>query len=205
MYPAADPYTVFQEDLRPGERLLWTGQPNPNKLLSVADVFMIPFSLMWGGFAFFWEAMAIGMYLKTPNFGPGIFFPLFGLPFCAIGFWLIFGRFITLYNTRRRTYYGVTDQRLIFVTMGSQRGSQFIPIDHELNMQKSVRPDGSGTLTFGNTQVPAWASNLPMRRQSAAQIPQFAEISDLPNVAAIIDRQQAALPKGNPQSASLAS
>ena len=193
----ADPNQVFDDDLRPGERLLWTGQPNPTRLLSASDVMLIPFSLMWGGFAFFWEAMAIGMLFKTgAAAGPGIIMPIFGLPFCAIGFYLIFGRFIVLSNQRRRTYYGVTDQRALFVTLGRQRNSQYVTFDKDLNVQKSIRSDGSGSLVFGTTQVPTWAISMMSRNQATgAQIPAFAEIKDAAEVASLIDKQLSALPK----------
>lgn len=190
----SDPYQVFQDDLRPGERLLWTGQPNPSRLLSAGDVIMIPFSLMWGGFAFFWEFMAIKLNLKGGT-GPGIIMPIFGLPFCAIGFYLIFGRFIFLANQRKRTYYGVTDQRALFVTLGRQRSSQYVTFDRQLNVQKSIRGDGSGSIIFGNSQMPTWAVSMMARNQNtAAQIPTFAEIKDAAEVAALIDKQLAALP-----------
>lgn len=188
-----DPYYVFQEDLRPGERLLWTGQPNPNRLLTAADGCMIPFSLMWGGFAFFWEAMAIGAFLKAG--GMGIIMVLWGLPFCAVGAWLIFGRFFTLRSQRKRTYYGVTDQRLLFVTLGRNRQMQYIPIDRDLNVQKTARTDGTGSLAFGDKQMPAWVATAAMSRRTGAQIPAFTEIREVDEVARIIDRQMAVLPQ----------
>ncbi len=40
----------FTPRLERGERLLWTGQPAQGLLLTAANGFLIPFSLVWCGF-----------------------------------------------------------------------------------------------------------------------------------------------------------
>ena len=45
----------IKQHLNSDEKLLWTGAPKHGILIKGTDVLMIPFSLMWGGFALFWE------------------------------------------------------------------------------------------------------------------------------------------------------
>lgn len=46
-------------ELESGESLLWAGQPHAGVVFAGADLLMVPFSLIWCAFAFFWEAEVI--------------------------------------------------------------------------------------------------------------------------------------------------
>ena len=50
-----DSLTAIQPELTSGESVLWAGQPNNRVIFHNEDLFLIPFSLLWGGFAIFWE------------------------------------------------------------------------------------------------------------------------------------------------------
>lgn len=62
----------FGKYLNQGESILWMDMPNPHWLFSPRDLLLIPFSLMWGGFALFWEANALLM-------GGSLLFVLWGI------------------------------------------------------------------------------------------------------------------------------
>jgi hypothetical protein len=90
---------IIQKELDSGERLLWAGSPKQGVIFRGADVFMIPFSVLWGGFAIFWEFMVL--QIPSGNAGPAdIIFPFFGVPFVLVGLYMIFGRFI--YESKKR-------------------------------------------------------------------------------------------------------
>jgi hypothetical protein len=112
-----------------GESLLWWGRPDPTKHLGRNDIFLVPFSLLWGGFAIFWE---IGVLAS----GAPAYFGLFGLVFVAIGLYMIFGRFIVKARRKLRTAYGLTDQRvLVAVGSGALSDTQVArqPIDQRVS------------------------------------------------------------------------
>ena len=68
----------LQSKLAPNEHLLWFGQPRGGIVLRDSDVYAIPFSLIWGGFAIFWE-------ISVLSDDAPITFKLFGLPFVGVG------------------------------------------------------------------------------------------------------------------------
>ena len=133
------PAEVEQERIG-GERLLWTGQPDPNRHFDRLDLYLVPFSLVWGGFAIFWEIAAIGS-------GDPFFF-LWGIPFVAMGLYLIAGRFFVKARRKRRTYYAVTDRRVLSVVRGGATRAMFLNLIPTINAR--IREDGSGSVVFGN-------------------------------------------------------
>ena len=129
-------------ELASGEKLAWTGQPRPGLRLRSSDVIMVPFSLMWAGFAFFWELSAI-------RSGGSAFFVLWGVPFVLMGVYVTVGRFFADARQRARTYYGLTDQRVVIITGLFSRRVKSLPLRtlHDITLEE--RGDRSGTISFG--------------------------------------------------------
>jgi len=137
-----DQQIADQFDLDPGERLLWTGYPVLGIRLRASDGYLVPFSLMWGGFAIFWEVM---VFREDAPF----FFRLWGVPFVAVGLYLIVGRFFWDAYCRGRTVYALTDRRIIIVDGGFSRTSRTVNLKTLPELSLTERRDGSGDIALG--------------------------------------------------------
>jgi hypothetical protein len=154
----ADAERVIVPQLSAGERLLWSGRPRRGVRLTALDAIGIPFSLVWCGFAVFWEVTAVRSH------APG-FFLLFGGFFVAMGVYIVCGRFFADAARREKTFYGLTPRRAIIVS--GRRGAQVRSIDlgslGEISF--SERPDRSGTITLGAQPWP-WGTRARMMSPS---------------------------------------
>ena len=112
--------------------------------LCAADAFLIPFSLMWGGFAIFWETTVIIQ-------GAPFFFMLWGIPFVVVGLYLILGRFWVDAKRRAKTYYGVTSERVIIISGLFRRSIKSLNIDTLTDLSLTEKGDRSGAITLGPT------------------------------------------------------
>jgi hypothetical protein len=182
----------LDDGLDPGERLLWTGQPRPGIYLEAGDVMMIPFSLMWGGFAFFWETMAVRGLLHHPRgpFGPGYWImPLWGVPFVLVGIYMIFGRFLVDAWRRRWVWYGVTDRRALIVERSPIGSTVSVDLRTVGTVTLTTHFDGCGTITFGSTVTGRYR-----RGRNTPAVPAFRHISEAQTVYRIVREVQAGLP-----------
>jgi hypothetical protein len=139
------PQQRISQLLGPGETLIWSGSPRTGLLLRPSDAMMIPFSLMWGGFAIFWEWTV----LNSP--APG-FFAFWGVPFVLVGLYMIFGRFIVDARIRAGTVYGLTNQRAIVVSGLFSKTTTSLPLRTLTDISLQERADRSGTITLGRPQ-----------------------------------------------------
>jgi len=183
---------VFGDYLMQGENILWFGKPDPSVLLSRGDIFMIPFSLLWGGFAIFWEALALGAASGSGAKGaPPPLFALFGVPFVLVGLYMIFGRFIYKRWRKTNTYYAVTDKRVLVLTKLWRSDLQAIRIGVIPTLNLSVGRDGRGTIVFGNTSYASTYANSGMDFFGGfygSQAPAFYDIKDAREVHDLVNK-----------------
>ena len=142
-----DPGAQLAPYLRPGERLLWAGRPDPQVRFAPVDAFLVPFSIRWGGFAVFWE---VGVVTS----GAPPFFMLWGIPFVLAGLYFIIGRFVYKKRKKMRTAYGITAGRVI-VAVGETNVTD-LPVK---NVPVSIRRSRDGrhvSITFGTSSGWRW-------------------------------------------------
>jgi hypothetical protein len=106
------PQNAISQALDSGESLIWSGAPRHGLVLRPSDAYMIPFSLLWGGFAIFWEASV----LRMPPGPNTAFMSIWGVPFMLMGLYLIVGRFFVDARIRAKMYYGLTNRRAIIIS-----------------------------------------------------------------------------------------
>ncbi len=174
----------FQRELGSQEKLLWAGQPRQGLLLRAADIFLIPFSLLWGGFAVFWEWAVV-------RSGAPFFFALWGVPFVLMGIYIVIGKFFVDARQRRRAFYGVTNQRVIIVSGLFGRSVQSLDLGSLPGLSLDEKATGQGTISFGANPWPhAWlqGSGWPTGRGRFA--PAFDSIADARRVYELIRKAQ---------------
>ena len=180
MYPAQVPSPRLLTQLR-GEPLLWSGRPDPSVVFARTDLFLVPFTLLWGGFAIFWN-VTIWRGHAT------VFLRFWGIPFLLIGVYLIAGRFFVKRNRKQRLEYALTRSRALICD--SRGGVLDVPLD-DAPIEQSTSRDGrhlgvmfgtsstgwSGGFGFGGTRLPA-NSGLDLF-SSSVMVPAFVDVADV--------------------------
>jgi hypothetical protein len=174
---------IIQSKLSGGEQLLWFGRPRQGFFFRKSDAWIVPFSLLWFGFAIFWN------YGVWTNTNADTFFRLFGLPFLFVGFYYVFGRFIVDIFQRRKTFYGLTNERIIIVSGLFNQTTKYIDLKGLSEITFEEKSDGLGTITFGRDEVEdsGWFNS---NQNNIVYAPNFEQIPNAKNVYEIIRNAQ---------------
>jgi hypothetical protein len=132
---------VFGKELLGNEKILWMGQPHPWSIFNRMDILIIPFTLIFGGILSF-----MGFFM----FRIGGFFSIIGTIMLAIAFYFVIGRFFYKVWKKKRTYYAVTNKRILIHTTSFMNKTESAYVDSLPSIHKSTGFGNRGTLTFGN-------------------------------------------------------
>jgi hypothetical protein len=140
-------------ELAPGEQVLWSGKPDSRRWFYREDLVLVPLSLLWGGFAIFWEAIVLTGAAAHKGAAVLLVFALWGVPFVLGGLYLIFGRVFARRWLRRRSLYVLTDRRVLSFSPSLRGGPRvkMVWLSSHPPLEKQVGRDGRGTLCVGET------------------------------------------------------
>jgi hypothetical protein len=171
----------IRSQLSLNEKILWSGQPKQGLTLRRSDLFAIPFSLCWCGFAIFWE-LAV---LETDD---SVFFKLWGIPFVLIGLYMVAGRFFYDAKQRSHSFYLVTSQRIIIASGICSRHVRSLDLRKlstlALEEAKGKEKDKEGSLSFGmSSSFPSvFAALFPLPGLEERKAPRFELIKNAKQV-----------------------
>lgn len=104
-------YRKIDRELEPGELIKWVDQPVPRFFTAYSTLTFL-FGIPWTAFAISWMWGALGF--RWSRFDC---FPLFGIPFVLIGFWMLSSP-IQVWYEAHQTAYIITDKRAILIEGG---------------------------------------------------------------------------------------
>jgi hypothetical protein len=176
-----DSMTAIQPELTSGESVVWTGQPSGAVVFHKEDAFLVPFSLLWGGFAIFWELGVAGFWGSGSRSGnPWLFGMLWGVPFVLIGQYMIWGRFLCTAWKKKRTHYAITNRRVIVVQDGWKRQMASAYLDSLPTLIKDGS-NGIGTLRFAQAES-MWSGRRGWGAWdglAVGNVPTFVDVDDV--------------------------
>ena len=168
--------------LEDGETILWQGRPGGGVIWSDLISFESAFGLFFGGFAVFWTAAALSQGMGSGNGGPGaligLIFPLFGLPFVAVGLYLVIGRLFWDAYLRGRSWYTLTNRAAYIATAALDR-RKLKRYGYDEMTAPSLDDDAPGSVWFAE-ELRSYSTNrrrslsgagIGTRRQRTQRIP----------------------------------
>lgn len=136
---------ALERELEPNEAVRWHGWQLGTVDPRTFGIYV--FAVPWTAFSLIWTVLASAA-VGAPGIGlVGIAFPLFGLPFIAIGGWMLSRPFAPLWE-RGRVLYVVTDNRVMKLALGRTLTVDTVPGERIGLARRNERSDGSGTLSL---------------------------------------------------------
>jgi hypothetical protein len=128
------------------------------------------------------------MVTRTPAFSS--FFLIAGVPGVLFALYMNTGRYFVNSKQRAKTYYGVTDERVIIVSGLFSKQVKSLPLKFMTDISIDEKSDGTGTITFGPSEPTAsWLTNMFSRKEEIVY-PSFDLIQDAKRVYEIIRHAQ---------------
>jgi hypothetical protein len=146
--PLADhpPILAIQREMRRGERPVWADRPVPGTARRMAFA-RIRLGIFFTGFALFWVAAAFAI-VGLGDYGMfGWLFPLFGVPFIAVGF-VIWASAVNVWRRLNSTVYGISTERVLILSDRPRYRMRAVDLSALTGSERVERKDGTGDLAL---------------------------------------------------------
>ena len=140
---------ALRAELGAGERIIWSGRPDPKRMFFVmwAWLFAIPwtlFALAWDGIA--WTVFFSGTLSQADDFSYWvIIMPIFGLPFIAVGVWMMWQPIARLSEAAQQIH-ALTNQRIMTLTLRGNKQLKSVNLATMGPISRKEKRDGWGNL-----------------------------------------------------------
>ena len=138
---------ALSRELRDGERVMWRGPKLAR--ISARGFGLYIFAIPWTAFAVFWTAMASAGVGSIEGDGwesvLAWAFPMFGLPFVAVGVGMLSVPFMPLWESGK-VLFAITNQRALKLRLGGTLDVQSCPAERIGYIERRERRDGTGSL-----------------------------------------------------------
>jgi TPM domain len=155
----------IDKELEPGELIKWVDQPVP-RFFTVDSTYTFFFGIVWTAFSIFWVVGASSMTWSSswPSSSSSKFFPLFGIPFILVGFWMLSSP-IQVWYKAHQTAYIITDKRAILIEGDIRRTtiSSYLPTEFE-DVHRRENKDGTGDVIIKTQLVTHWSTDADGHR-----------------------------------------
>ena len=144
--PGASPLDVARREMRPHEHLVWADRPVGGGRGAPA-IGRILFGLLFGGFAVFWTSAAWLMTRGVKDGAFGLFFPLFGVPFIAVGAGIVVAG-IRSWRDGGGTVYALSEERVVIIAGGRKGTVRSLDLTAIRGVERAEGEGGAGTITL---------------------------------------------------------
>ncbi len=144
--PGTSPLDIARQEMRPHERLVWADRAI-GKARAAPALGRIVFGLIFGGFAVFWTSAAWLMTRGVSSGAFGLFFPLFGIPFIAVGAGMVVAG-IRSWRTGGGTVYALSEERVLIISGGVKRSVRSLDLKAIRGVERVEGEGGSGTISL---------------------------------------------------------
>lgn len=141
---------IIKNEVLEGEKVLWSGPPDPSVIFSPGDLFNSGLGLVFTVLSLVGILINLGViHSYAPGEAPSRIFSVVALPLLALGLYLLLFRYVVKHWRKKKTYYAVTSRRVIELYKGMSSSLSSIEIRQLLSVSIAVRSSGIGTIRFG--------------------------------------------------------